>query len=252
MVGKVSSASVGELVSGRVAGLGHPAGRGTGDGERLLVDGRAHRAIAGDGADRRDVLDAADHRGLGLGRHQIAAVGARADRQRLLLQQMQPARLAVAHIGLERGLVLQQRARRANGQAAELRARALQGELIDRRLVLVEGAVDALELLGGDHVLRDALLDLGEPLVVGRLERLEGAHEFVEGERHVLARAAGGLAGEVPSLDLDVVSLVHDCCSSLMSVLFWGRVVGFVFRRIMVRCLAVLRGSGSSRARTSG
>ena len=89
-----------------------------------------------------------------------------------------------------------------------------------------------------------------EPLVIGGLERLEGAHEFVEGERHVLARAAGGLAGEVPSLDLRPsggVSLVQ-----LLQFAHVGPLLGagdcFVFRRIMVRCPAVLRGSPGSLA----
>ena len=65
-------------------------------------------------------------------------------------------------------------------------------------LQLVEGAVDAVDLLGGDDVGRHAPLELAEALVVGVLEGFEGAHEVVEGAGEVVAarRVLGGLGFE--------------------------------------------------------
>jgi hypothetical protein len=45
-------------------------------------------------------------------------------------------------------------------------------------------------------------LDLADTLLVGRLERLEGAHEVVEGIGHVVARATRG--GVARGLGFDV------------------------------------------------
>ena len=47
-----------------------------------------------------------------------------------------------------------------------------------------------------------ALLDLADALIVRRLERLEGAHEVVEGECHVVARAARGAVARGLGLDV--------------------------------------------------
>jgi hypothetical protein len=57
------------------------------------------------------------------------------------------------------------------------------------QLQLIEGAVEAVDLLGGDDVGRHAPLELAEALVVGVLEGFEGAHEVVEGAGDVIAAA---------------------------------------------------------------
>ncbi len=101
---------------------------------------------------------------------------------------MQAVGLAVADVGLKRSLVLQRRGA-AEARGPEQRPRRFQRELIDHRLVLVDRRVDAVELLDREHVGREPLLDLAEALLVRRLEGFEGAHEVVEGERHVFARA---------------------------------------------------------------
>ena len=72
--------------------------------------------------------------------------------------------------------------------ATEVRPGGLQGKVVDDTLGLVERAVEAVDLVGGDDVGGHAPLELAETLVVGVLEGLEGAHEIVEGgfERVVL------------------------------------------------------------------
>ena len=75
--------------------------------------------------------------------------------------------------------------------AGEVRASRFQ-------LQLVEGAVDAIDLVGGDDVGRHAPLELAEAVVVGVLEGFEGAHEVVEGAGEVVAgpRVLGGFGFE--------------------------------------------------------
>ena len=170
--------------------LGHPARRGAGDGERLLVDRRAHRAVAGDGADRRDLLHAAQDRRFRLRRHQIPAVGIGVDRQRLLLERVQARRFAPAHIAVERGLVLEKRPGRIVRRQRQARPRALQGEPVHQRLLLIERLVDAVDLLGRHHVLRHGPLDRADLVVVLLLEDLEGLQEALESERHIVTGAA--------------------------------------------------------------
>ena len=111
-------------------GLGDPAGRGAGDGERLLVDGARDLADAGDGADRRDVAHGAVDGALDLVRHEIAAVGVGADGQRLLFQIAQARGVALAHIGVEGSLVLQIGGGGACARDAEAR-RAASARLVD-------------------------------------------------------------------------------------------------------------------------
>ena len=72
--------------------------------------------------------------------------------------------------------------------------RGLQREVVDDALGLVERAVDAVELVGGDDVGRQAALELAEALVVGVLEGLEGAHEVAEGGVEVVG--VGGFGFE--------------------------------------------------------
>jgi len=77
----------------------------------------------------------------------------------------------------------------AQRRAGEVRPGRLEGELVDDAFVLIEDAVDAVDLVGCDDVGGEAALELAEALVVGVLEVLEGAHEAVEGGGEV---AAGG------------------------------------------------------------
>ena len=145
--------------------------------------------------------------------------------------------LAVADIGLEGCLVLERRGR-AEGRGPELRPRRFQRELIDDGLVLVDRIVDAVELLDGEHVGRQALLDLADALIVRRLERLEGAHEVVEGDRprRRRATAAPSLAALVSMSPIRVSSARMSSvkCCSLMSSSFWGPV--------FARCNAAMPG----------
>ena len=74
------------------------------------------------------------------------------------------------------------------------------------RLVLIERAVDARELLGDQRIGAAAPLDGGEALVVRLLEGLEGAHEVLEG------RADVGRPAFVSRSDVMVMcSLAPDC-----------------------------------------
>jgi hypothetical protein len=169
-------------------GLGDPARLGAGDGEGLAVDGARHLADAGDGADGGDILHGAVDGALEFVGDEIAAVGAGADGEGLGLEAAQGGVLAVAHVGLEGGLVLEGGAG-AQRRAGEVRPGRLEGELVDDAFVLIEDAVDAVDLVGCDDVGGEAALELAEALVVGVLEVLEGAHEAVEGGGEV---AAGG------------------------------------------------------------
>ena len=110
----------------------------------------------------------------------IAAVGIGADGEGLGFQVAQGAGLALAHVGVERGLVLEAGAG-ADGGAAEVGPRGLQRQLVDDALGLVERAVDAGELVGRDGIGGAAALELADALVVAFLEGLEGAHELAEG-----------------------------------------------------------------------
>jgi hypothetical protein len=74
--------------------------------------------------------------------------------------------------------------------AAEQGPAGLEDELVDAALGVVDGLVDAGDLLVEEDVARDAPLDGVEALVIGLAERLEGAHEVLEGGRDL--RAARG------------------------------------------------------------
>ncbi len=134
---------------------------------------------------------------------------------------MEPVRLAVADIGLEGAPVLERCATAIDACLPKLRPRRFQHELVDHRFVLVDGAVDAVELLGREHVHREPLLELLDALLVLGLERFEGAHEVVEGDCHVVA----GGAVPVPASPLAeplaaLVSIISVSADSLMSFLF--------------------------------
>ena len=189
MVGNSSSASVGVVVSVAVVRLAHPAGGGAGGHEGLLVDAAGNLAHAGDGADGRRRGEPPADLALGLVGHQVAAVGG--DRQRLPLDAAQRLLGAAAHIGLEGRLVLDRVCRQRLAVAAEQRPAGLQHQRIHQPLLLVERAVDAVDLLDGQHVGDALLLDLGEAGVVLRLERLEGPHEVFERPGDIAGRLRG-------------------------------------------------------------
>ena len=180
MVGKANSASVGELVCARVPVSATQPVAETGDGERLLIDVAGNLANARNRPDRRGIAQRAHDTGLDFLGHEIAAVAIGADRQHLLLKAAQVLRFAPAHIVVEGALMLAHRAVAGNA-AAPLRPGSLQQQLIDRALIFIERAIDAVELFGGHHVGGHAAFDVTQPLIVGLLERLESVEERVIG-----------------------------------------------------------------------
>jgi hypothetical protein len=88
--------------------------------------------------------------------------------------------LAAPHIAFKSRLMLTGRAD-AGGRAAALRTRRLQRQIVERALLLIQGAIDAGELFRGDHIGGHAPFELVQPLVIGFLERLEGVQEGVMG-----------------------------------------------------------------------
>ena len=181
-----SAASVGLSVSGREAVSATQPASAPVTAKGLAIDGARHLADAGDGAHRRHVAHRAIDRALDLVGDEVAAVGAGADRQRLGFQIAQGAGLAAAHVGVEGRLVLEGRGGGAVAGAGQMRPGRLQRELVDDALVLVERAIDAVDLLGGDDIGGHASLDLGEALVIAVLEGLERAHEAVEGGGQII------------------------------------------------------------------
>ena len=148
----------------------------------------------GDGADRRDRRQAAQHLALdGVG-HEIAAVGPGAGRERLRLEALQAGRLAGAHIGLERRLVLGDRGI-AGFRGGERRPTGVERDAVDPALGLVERVADAGELLLGEGIGREPRLDLREARFVGVLEGREGAGELVIGGGHLGGLGLGSLEG---------------------------------------------------------
>ncbi len=197
-------------------GLAHPADRGAGGHERLLVDIAADGAHAGDGADRRDGGEPLADHGLDLRRHQIAAVRVGADRHEPLASSARrPLALAGAHVSLERRLVLER------GGAAQLRAlaaergpRRLQRDLVEPARLRVDRAIDARELFLQHDVAAAPLVV--EPLVVGLLERLEGAHQLAMRHHGVERNARLGFQIVVGSISIEV--LLVDWIGTAVSV----------------------------------
>ena len=98
--------------------------------------------------------------------------------------------VAAAHVALEGGLMVEPAGKACCG-GAELWAGSLVDERLDQTLVLVEGPVDPRKLVDGHDVGTHVALDLGQALVVGLLESLEGPHEVLEGDTEV--RSGRGL-----------------------------------------------------------
>jgi len=141
--------------------------------------------------DGRDVAHGAVDGAFQLVRHQVAAVGVGADGEGLGFDVAQAGGIALAHVGVEGGLVLEAGAGPRRG-TAEMGPRGFQREIVDDALGVVERAVDAGELVGGDGIGSAAALELNEAAVVGFLERFEGAHELAEGGVDVGVTGVGG------------------------------------------------------------
>ena len=158
--------------------FGNPAGGGARRRDGLPVHIAADRTNRGDGAHRRDLRQHAVDGLLDLERHGVAAVGERTGGHRFELQRVEPARIAFADVALEGGLFLASRGRDF-ALARDRRTGGGERQLVERALLLVEYAVDAIDLVFGDDVRRTSL-ELTETLVIGGFERLEGAQEFIE------------------------------------------------------------------------
>ena len=91
-------------------------------------------------------------------------------------ERAQAGAFAGAHVSLEGGLVLERgSAALRRALAAERGPRRLQRDLVEPAPLRVDGGVDARELFVQHDV---AVARVVEPLVVGLLEGLEGAHHL--------------------------------------------------------------------------
>jgi hypothetical protein len=108
-----------------------------------------------------------------------------------------------------------------NAARAELGPRRFQRELVNDRLMLVDGAVDAVELLGREHVDRQAFLDLGDALLVLGFERFEGA---LKSSKALATSSPAAPALVITGLS-PLVSIISVWSSSLISFLFSGAVI---------------------------
>lgn len=96
---------------------------------------------------------------------------------RLLLNAAQGLLVATAHIIVESAFMF---AIDCGYCAAKLRARLLCRIGIKRLLLLIERAIDALDLFGQEHVSACMFFDLFQPLVIGFTKGGKGAHEIFE------------------------------------------------------------------------
>lgn len=160
---------------------------------RFLVDIAADGAHARDGADRRNGGEALADLRLDFGRHQIAAIRIGARRQRLDLKRAQTTRLARTDIGLEGRLVLQRGdIARGIALAADRRARRFQRDLVEPSRLRIDGPIDTREFFF-QHGVAGAVVGKREPLVIGVLERLKGAHHLAMRHHGVERNARFGL-----------------------------------------------------------
>jgi hypothetical protein len=131
--------------------------------------------------------------------------------ERLHLERAQAPALAGAHIGLERRLVLGGVQRRRLRVMAERRPRAPERDLVEPARRRIERGVDARHLLLEQHVA--ALLLLRKALVVGVLERLEGAHQVAVRHQRVGRQCALRDAGHGPGLGFEFGRHIHSLSS---------------------------------------
>ena len=155
------------------AGFADPARASRRQADRLLEHVGPRRPHRRNRAHRRDLLQAALDHAVEFRRGDIAAVGVRADRERLGFELRQRRNIAAPQIGAPRGFVL---AHRRIG--CKRRATAGERRLLDQRFLLGQRAIDTIDLLFKQHVAAP-FLDRVEPRIVGRLEFLERAHQRI-------------------------------------------------------------------------
>ena len=200
MAGKESSASVGASVCGRGAVSPTQPEAGPRGRKGALVVSPGDDAHGGDGADRRDGREAAQHLALHVSRHEVAAVRARS-RPRAPCPRAASGR-PPRRCGHRRRTP--PCARRASGSrglpspAAERRARRARGVRRSRRRLASSSArVDAASFSSVTTSAERRASISRETLVVRVLVGLEGAGEIVE--RLAASRSAdfcSGLGGE--------------------------------------------------------
>ena len=71
------------------------------------------------------------------------------------------------------------------------RAGTVEAQTVEAALGIVEGGVDAGELLVRHHIAREPGLDLGQARVVGVLERLEGTGEILKRRGDIIGHGFG-------------------------------------------------------------
>jgi hypothetical protein len=149
--------------------------------------------VPGNRADRRNHREPAADFALGFFRHEKAAVGAAAgrDRERLAFELLQARGFAVAYIGVEGRTMFEFGAGNGARIATKRGAARLEYEFVEHALIGVERIADARDLVAGQRI-AGLFLDLLQTLVVLLLERLQQAHEFVEGRYQVGGLGFGG------------------------------------------------------------
>ncbi len=127
---------------------------------------------------------------LDLVRHEVAAVGIGADRERLEFKIAQGTGLALADVAVE-GRLVRERGAVERSCAAERRARGLERQVVDGAAVLIERLVDAGELIVDQRISGGSPLERVDALVVCFLEGFEGAHEVFKGCADVAGAGLG-------------------------------------------------------------
>ena len=161
------------------AGLAHPAARGFDDVDWLAIHVGADLAYRRDRAHRRCLRQHAVDGGFDFQRHGVAAVGTRSRRQRLHFQRIEAAGIAPADITVERLLAFAHLIGHGFALAGDGGTLRRERQFVERALLLVQRAVDAIDLLVGDDIGR-TFFERRQPLVIGALEGVERPQEFVE------------------------------------------------------------------------